>query len=411
MLFFGGAFVLYAIVGIAKPVERPLVFWLSVAVVARLAVIFIFPSLSDDIYRFVWDGQGSINGVNPFMYKPSAIMTGEVTNWSPPPELFAKLNSPDYYTVYPPPSQFIFLIAATLSAGSVFWASVIIKVFLFVAEAITIWLMFKLLKPLGKQYRVLYYALNPLIIIEYCGNAHTEPLMIVGLVTMVFIFARDTRFKQLWPASLVFALATAFKLLPLLTIPALLHRLKVVKSIIWLVMTGVFLGLLTIPMFDAVATRTAESLDLYFRNFEFNASLYYIGRWIGYLTNGYNIIGVLGPILAGVSAIGILLFTALEHKPRVNTWPRAAMFSFLIYFLCSPVVHPWYIGTLVALSVFTYYRFSIVWSGMIFLSYSAYGVLDVSENLWLVGLEYFVVLLVLLYEIVFIKNRPLLTKR
>ena len=62
------------------------------------------------------------------------------------------------------------------------------------------------------------------------------------------------------------------------------------------------------------------------------------------------------------------------------------------YFLLSTTVHPWYIATPLLLSVFTKYRFPIVWSAFVMLSYSAYGAEGFKENLWLVAAEYVIVI-------------------
>jgi alpha-1,6-mannosyltransferase len=75
------------------------------------------------------------------------------------------------------------------------------------------------------------------------------------------------------------------------------------------------------------------------------------------------------------------------------------LFGISIYFLLATTVHPWYICTPLILSVFTRYKFPIVWSAAVILSYSAYGLNDFSENLWLVALEYTVVIGFAVWEI------------
>ena len=47
-------------------------FYLGVAVLARLILLFAEPWLSDDIYRFIWDGYLWQAGINPFTALPSA---------------------------------------------------------------------------------------------------------------------------------------------------------------------------------------------------------------------------------------------------------------------------------------------------------------------------------------------------
>ena len=67
----------------------------------------------------------------------------------------------------------------------------------------------------------------------------------------------------------------------------------------------------------------------------------------------------------------------------------------------STTVHPWYIATILALSVFTRYKFALVWSFIVIISYLAYANTDNTENLWIIGLEYLVVYSVFIWEVFF----------
>jgi hypothetical protein len=72
-------------------------------------------------------------------------------------------------------------------------------------------------------------------------------------------------------------------------------------------------------------------------------------------------------------------------------------------------MHPWYLATLILLSVFTRYRFTIIWSIAMILSYQAYANDPWKENLWFVALEYTLVFGVFFYE-VFSKNKSIATE-
>ena len=77
-----------------------------------------------------------------------------------------------------------------------------------------------------------------------------------------------------------------------------------------------------------------------------------------------------------------------------------------MYFTAT-TVHPWYIATLLLLSVFTNYRFPLVWSVVIVLSYFSYSDLGTNERLWIITLEYTVVYAVLLWDVIRMwKPRP-----
>ena len=127
----GSAFLLFLFVYHKVNSPAALYFFLGVAVVARLLLIGAFPQLSDDIYRFIWDGRLINQGVNPFAQLPAYYMQEGTQLPGLSPELFAQLNSPEYFTIYPPVAQAIFALACWLFPHSIFGSAVVMKVFLF----------------------------------------------------------------------------------------------------------------------------------------------------------------------------------------------------------------------------------------------------------------------------------------
>ncbi len=107
----------------------------------------MMPNLSDDIYRFVWDGRLLYQGYDPFAYLPSEIIRGEgdVAAKGIDQALFEQLNSPDYYTIYPPVNQAVFALAAWVSPTSVRGSAIVIRLVIFAAELLTLWLLMRLL--------------------------------------------------------------------------------------------------------------------------------------------------------------------------------------------------------------------------------------------------------------------------
>jgi hypothetical protein len=148
----------------------------------------------------------------------------------------------------------------------------------------------------------------------------------------------------------------------------------------------------------------SSTISLWFQNFEFNASVYYVIRWIGFQIVGWNLIETVGkilPVLVLLFVLGIAFFRKNDKPQQLIT---LMLFAISFYFLMSTTVHPWYLATPLLLSVFTKYKFPIVWSFMVVLSYSAYGKDDFDEKLWLVALEYIVVIGFAVWEIL-LKNK------
>lgn len=399
---YGILFMLYAwIIRDAQPGKVS--FWLVTSFLFRIIFLFSLPSLSDDFYRFIWDGRLWNAGYHPFAELPSSYVQQGITGIDQ--ALFSKLNSPDYFTIYPPISQFIFWLSVKISPQSILGSVIVMRIIMLLAEAGSFFIMHKLLRRFGlPSARILIYALNPLVIIELTGNLHFEALVIFCVLLSVYLLLTNH-----WIGSAVsMAMAIGAKLMPLIFIPALVGILGIRKSIRYGVVTILFLLILFFPLLNwQVFQSMSSSLGLYFNKFEFNASLYYLVREYGFWQYGYNIIQTAGWKLGMIAAILILLVSfrkglAWDSLVDENTYPSLIMkwmWSLGIYFLFATILHPWYITTLLALSIFTTFRFPLVWTGLIFLSYAGYNQHGFQENLWLTTLEYLVVIGYLIFEL------------
>ena len=75
------------------------------------------------------------------------------------------------------------------------------------------------------------------------------------------------------------------------------------------------------------------------------------------------------------------------------------MWIYGLYLLFVAILHPWYALPLLVFSIFTRYRFTVLWSFLIFFTYSGYTLNGYDENLWIVGIEYILVFSYLGYEL------------
>ncbi|MFQ5335670.1 MAG: glycosyltransferase 87 family protein, partial [Flavobacteriales bacterium] len=339
--------------------------WLILAGLCyRALLLFSFPHLSDDIYRFVWDGALQNASLNPFAHTPAEIVSGDMPAGISA-QLFGKLNSQEYFTVYPPVLQFIFRISTYLSSS---WQvnSIIMKCFIFFAEAGSIYLMTRLLPCLAlPPRRVLIYALNPLVITELCGNVHFEALMIFFLLVAIWLLQR----KRAVFSAIAFGFAVGSKLLPLIFLPLLVKRLGWRGSMQYFTLAGGTALLLFLPYLShELITALYSSIGLYFHKFEFNASIYYLLRWAGFRLAGYNIIAIAGPLLGLTAAVSILMIALFAKRRGTAHLFRSMSWALMAYLICSTIVHPWYITPLLAFSVFSGLRSPLLWSGLILLS-------------------------------------------
>jgi hypothetical protein len=372
---------------------------LALGIIMRVGFLFFTPNLSDDIYRFVWDGQLTAHGMNPYGYLPSAIISEmDGSYWH---ELFINMNSPDYYTIYPPITQLIFYIS-TWAGENIFWSGFIIKLCFLVAEFMTFIGLVKLLRAMKKPTSLAsIYFLNPLIIVEGMGNLHFEIVMISFLVWGIYYtIVKD----KMVLGALLFALSIASKLLPLMFLPYFLLKLSGKKRVLFFIAGLLFIVICFLPIILGLDfANFGSSIDLYFQKFEFNASIYYISRFFGRLWSGYNLIRYIGPLLGIISIILILKKAFTTEKYSLESFFEFAFFSFCTYLFLATTVHPWYLAIPVMLSVFVRFRFAVAWSFLILLSYINYSYDPYFENLWVVSLEYLFLFGIIVYEIKFPK--------
>ena len=385
------AFLLYYFVfRLYKP--EYFLFWVLASVVLRLILILSFPALSDDVYRFIWDGRMLLNGLNPFEHIPVDVL-GKYPGLDQ--ELYSLLNSQQRPTIYPPISQFIFWISARIGGSSILGSIVVMRAILFIFEIGTIFLLDHLLRRYGiDRKNLLLYALNPLVILEITGNLHFEGMMIFFMLLAFALLLVNRKVM----AAISWGLAVGVKLIPLVAMPLFIRRFNFRDLVIFCLVAGTVSVLVFLPLFSrGFLQGMSDAVALYFVKFEFNASIYYLLREIGFAIKGWNMIAIIGPRLALTTFLLILGYTWFEWKRPVRIF-EGIIWILLIYFSLAMIVHPWYVITILAMSIFTKWRWPVVWSGLIFLSYEGYTADGYVENYWLIALEYSLLAGYIFYE-------------
>jgi uncharacterized membrane protein YhaH (DUF805 family) len=323
---------------------------LRVAVVAAVIVRLLFlpgvPSLSDDFYRYLWDGRVQLAGENPYLYAPADPRLDGVAFAGR-----ADVNHPRLRTVYPPLEQATFLGVAAASdaagrlaprgeqaigaagaaaegatAGAVRRGLLALKLVAGAADLLTAAAVWWLAGARRRRQATVLYLLCPAVIVQTWESAHLE-VVAVGLAVLaagLLVRGRD------WQSGIALGLAAAFRLMPAaLLVPALLGgRAKPARFL------AGFIPALVVPY-----------LPYLLRGGAFG-SLWQSGTgWTGSSLLFSLLTIALSPQIARLLCLAVFVAGAVLIARRLRGRPRTAeAFAWTLTWLvvCLPVVHAWY---------------------------------------------------------------------
>ena len=322
---------------------------LALAILLRLVLVGLPPSLSDDAFRYLWDGLVQVNSINPYHYVPQdaalSAFHGE--------PIYEALNSKGYYSVYPPFSQLVFAFGALFYPLGWQVSYYVIKGIFVLFEMGALWMLSRMIAARW----LLLYALHPLVLLETAGQAHTEGAMVFFLVATVYLARR----KQGGWAAVALALAGWVKLFPFFLLPFLWRRYG------WRAMwaSGLTIALVALPYAAPyVLPHVRASLDLYARLFEFNAGFYYSIKEYYFFTTGADWSKQIGPTLRLLFLMGVPVLYVLDAQFR---WPlaRAFLITMGCFLVMATTVHPWYlVGVLALVAVMSRPAWHWQWLGL-----------------------------------------------
>lgn len=373
----------------------------AIAFIAHIIAVFSTPLLSNDYFRFIWDGEMAWLGINPYDFKPvdlahqSFIESSDYLQ-----EVYVNLSrlSQRHYTVYPSINQFYFLISTGVS-DHIYTNVVVLKLLLLATEVLGFVYFIKLLKLLNIQLnRMWILFLNPLWIIEFIGNVHFEGTMVCVLIIALYFLLQN----KFLIGGVLFALTIQIKIIPLILLPFFIQFYGWKKAIrIYSIIGVVVLSLAVIYLNLDNMGNFKQSLDLYFKSFEFNSFAIFHLVQLGNLVFGFHTFQLFSYIFS-VATLALITYVALNKK--TNNWQTFFLkltYGYLLFLLLSNSIHPWYALPLLFLTVFTDFSFAVVWSYLVFATYFFYTVLDNHDLTFrtIVVIEYIVLFGVMWYEL------------
>ncbi len=354
------------------------------SIILRIISFFEEPLLSDDIYRYYFDGKVLSNYINPYGYPPNSEKLLFLQD-----ELSKKVNHRHMNTVYPPLAQTLFFIGYKTGGGLSG-----IKLILILFDLGIIFLLYLLLKKLKQPVEnIMIYIFNPLIIIEFYGSGHTEPAVAFFVLLSIYFYKSNKKFQSL----ISVFLSSLIKYYGILISPFFFRKIPWKKKLLAIsIFLAFFIIFFNKNMFN--------SLVFYQRFFEFNRFLYkhfdiifskQISRLICFLI---------------FSSACIYTFFKYKKNNKDTTYDYLTftISIFSIYFFTTPTLYPWYITIIIPLLCFHKRLSLILFSGTVFLSY--YILYDYKaikkwqENYIILLVEYLPFIIFLILEFIF-KNK------
>lgn len=335
--------------------------WLWIAaVVFRLLMLATSPTLSDDVYRYLWDGHLVAEGVNPYEF---AIDDPAGDAYEIPARALA--NNRTLSSPYLPTVHAVFGAAALTLPSE----PIVLQAIMVLFDLATAFLLARLLSLVGlPARRVMLYLWNPLVIVEVAHSAHLDAVMIMlSMAALVLTFGKRrggaANTVSTFGAPVLLALATLTRFLPVLFLPVIFWRWTWPQRFLYAATCAV----IVVPFglsasFGLVGETTGTgvfgSARAYSDTFRFNSGIYHWAeRWIssqGLDSEGWNEPVLLTKlIIVAVFAVAmIVVWLRARRVSDVRSVVRLMAVPFGIYVLLAPVMHPWYLLSFLTLLIF-----------------------------------------------------------
>lgn len=311
---------------------------LVLAALARLALLTGDPRTSDDLARYLWEGELVLEGTSPYAFAPDAP---ELTRArSDRADLHSRLNNPHMSAIYPPLAQVVFAAGVRISGASERG----LRVLFALADMAVLVPLLALARRRGIELRAaIAWACCPLVLLEFAGAGHLDALAIFFLVWA--LAAADAGRER--TSAVALALGGLGKLVPLLALPAILRGARRPWRSFALVALVAALGYVPLALFDGGLRGAFLSLGEYgFRWESFNLLHRFVEDALASAfayDEGASDPRRLARALGAAVLLGCMLWAWLERLAP----PDAAAIAVGAFLVLTPTLHPWYLTWMV----------------------------------------------------------------
>jgi hypothetical protein len=330
-------------------------FWLILlaSIAFRLTLAPLRPTLSDDVFRYRFDGQVQSLGANPYLVRPDDPRYAALAVHS-----IREIPGHSIRSIYPPLSELVFRAAWRLVPDPVAFKSPFLLADLLVLLALAWWTR----RGHARNFQLAIYGWNPLVIVEFAASGHNDGLALAATVgaTMLIIGPRKV------VSTILLAAGVLAKAFPAVLVPLWLVRLKWPRRGWPAVLAAGGLAALCFWPYRSALPVLLGTFHQYQTSFrDNNASIYYVLQRV----SGSSALGL------GLG-IGLVAGLALWAAARRIEPARAAFLLFGTILLVSPNCYPWYFTWVVPfLALVGTSRYLVPWLMLTILQFLSYEVL------------------------------------
>jgi hypothetical protein len=170
--------------------------WVFVgAIVLRAIALASSLALSDDVERYVWEGEVCLHGISPYGFAPAAPELASIrAEW---PVLASGVAHPTISAAYPPLVQAVGILAALVARALALPPEVggvgFLRVLFAVCDILVLVPLLAILRRLGlPSGRAVVWAWCPLLSFEFAGSGHFDSLGVLLLMSALAAFAGES---------------------------------------------------------------------------------------------------------------------------------------------------------------------------------------------------------------------------
>jgi hypothetical protein len=311
------------------------------ALALRVAVLGTPPTLSDDLYRYAWEGRVLAHGADPYAHAPADPALAGLRDR----EIQPRVNHPELRAIYPPLAELGFALVARVRDSLLAQKLWVLLHDLALCALLAWWCAARGTRAehaSGSAWDALVYAWNPLAVAEYAGSGHFDPTGMLWLVlALALAERRGPRANHAsTPASHGSAAGSAaslvaavgVKLVALAALPFLARAWSVRVRVACTLAIAALLA-----AYVALARGPGSGLEAFATRWRHNDSLFAL------------VAAGAGDRVARVVVAGAMLALIAWVFHRRVAALDATRLCLRAGLLLSPVLHPWYLGWALAL--------------------------------------------------------------